>query len=66
MDYKINKNEKPAAVDQPITDCTHLIDLPPVKSVFDQKVKGNSINHPKAGIRTLTAFFHKNGLANLL
>lgn len=53
-------------VDQPITDSSHLIDLPPVKNIFDQKVKGNNVNHPKAGIRTLTVFFHKNGLSNLL
>ncbi|MGN7989645.1 hypothetical protein ACTJKC_20030 [Pedobacter sp. 22226] len=66
MDYKINKNEKSEAVNEIITDCTHLIDLPPVENVFDQKVKGNSVNHPKAGIKTLTVFFHKNGLANLL
>ncbi len=66
MDYKNNESKNPVTVDHPITDCTHLIDLPPVKSVFDQKVKGNNVNHPKAGIKNLTVFFHKNGLANLL
>ena len=65
MDFK-NESRNPVIVDQSITDSSHLIDLPAVKSIFDQKVKGNSVNHPKAGIRTLTAFFHKNGLANLL
>ncbi|WP_293309556.1 hypothetical protein [Pedobacter sp. UBA5917] len=65
MNYE-NESKNPVTVGQPITDCTHLIDLPPVKSVFDQKVKGSDVNHPKASIRTLTVFFHKNGLANLL
>ncbi|MBO9674658.1 MAG: hypothetical protein J7577_14520 [Sphingobacteriaceae bacterium] len=61
-----NESKDPLTVDLPITDCKHLIDLPPVKSIFDQKINGNSVNHPKAGIRTLTVFFHKNGLSNLL
>ncbi|QXU43223.1 hypothetical protein [Pedobacter sp. D749] len=65
MDYR-NESKNPVTVEQAITDSSHLIDLPPVKSIFDQKVKGNNVNHPKAGIRTLTAFFNKNGLANLL
>ncbi|MBB6238066.1 hypothetical protein HDC90_002694 [Pedobacter sp. AK013] len=65
MDYK-NESKNTIMVDQPITDSSHLIDLPPVKNIFDQKVKGNNVNHPKAGIRTLTVFFHKNGLSNLL
>ncbi|QNR86162.1 hypothetical protein H9N25_07055 [Pedobacter riviphilus] len=65
MDDK-NECKNAIAVDQPITDSAHLIDLLPVKSVFDQKVKGNNLNHPKAGISTLTVFFHKNGLSNLL
>lgn len=66
MDCKSNESKKPVTVDQPITDCTHLIDLPPVTSVFDQKERGNDVNHPKAGIKTLTAFLYKNGLAKLL
>ncbi|MGQ7855596.1 hypothetical protein ACUN24_15295 [Pedobacter sp. WC2501] len=65
MYYK-NERKNPVAVGQAITDSSHLIDLQPVKSIFDKKLKGNNINHPKAGIRTLTAFFHKNGLSNLL
>jgi hypothetical protein len=68
MNYKINENRnlvKPD--DSTITDCTqHLIDLAPLKSVFDDKVKSDNINHPKACIKTLTAFSNKNGLANLL
>ncbi|WP_412468509.1 hypothetical protein [Pedobacter sp. KLB.chiD] len=65
MDYK-NENKNAVMVDQPITDYTHLIDLPPVKGVLDQKVKGSHLNHPKAEFRNLTVFFHKNGLSNLL
>lgn len=49
-----------------IIDCAHLIDLPPVKNTFDQKEKGNDIIKPKAGIKILTAFYHKNGLSKLL
>lgn len=63
-DKKESKNM--AVIDQAITDYSHLIDLPPVKSFLDQKVKGNNLSHPKACIRTLSAFFHKNGLAHLL
>ncbi|WP_406826550.1 hypothetical protein [Pedobacter sp. KACC 23697] len=65
MDFK-NEIKNAVTVDQPITQYSHLSDLPPVKSVLDQKVKGNNLSHPKAGIRTLTAFFHKNGLSKLL
>ncbi|RBQ11363.1 hypothetical protein [Pedobacter miscanthi] len=65
MEYK-SESKNQATVNQPITDCTHLIDLPPVKSIFDQKVKGTEVSHPKAGIKPLTVFFHKNGLAKLL
>ncbi|GGH07247.1 MULTISPECIES: hypothetical protein [Pedobacter] len=61
-----NESKDQVAVNLPITDSRHLIDLPPVQNIFDQKVKGDSIIHPKAGIRTLTVFFNKNGLANLL
>ncbi|MEH3114842.1 hypothetical protein [Pedobacter terrae] len=61
-----SESENAVMVVQTITDYTHLIDLPPVKSVLDQKVKANNLSHPKAGIRTLSAFFHKNGLAGLL
>ncbi|MCX2574946.1 hypothetical protein [Pedobacter sandarakinus] len=49
-----------------IVDCTHLIDLPSTKQIFDQKVQGNSINNPKAKISVLTILYPKNGLANLL
>jgi len=65
MDYR-NESKNTLTVEQTITDSSHLIDLPPVKNIFDQKLKGNNVNHPKAGIRTLTAFFNKNGLSNLL
>lgn len=65
MDFK-NEIKNAVTVDQPIIQYSHLSDLPPVKSVLDQKVKGNNLSHPKAGIRTLTAFFHKNGLSKLL
>jgi len=65
MDFK-NESKTVVTVDQTITDHSHLIDLPPVNSVLDQKVKGNDLSHPKAGFRTLTAFFNKNGLSNLL
>ncbi|WP_316827061.1 hypothetical protein [Pedobacter miscanthi] len=66
MDYNINENKKQTVIEHPIADCTHLIDLPAVTTVFNHKVKENSINHPKACIKILTAFFNKNGLANLL
>ena len=67
MDYKIKENRNQVKTDDSaITDCSHLIDLAPVKSVFDDKVKGDNINHPKACIKILTAFSNKNGLANLL
>lgn len=65
MDFK-NESKNALTVDQPITDYSHLIDLEPVKSVLDQKVKGNDLSHPKAGFRILTAFSNKNGLSNLL
>jgi len=64
MDKNQSKNQ--ITVNQAITHSSALVDLPPVKSIFDQKAKGNDVNHPKAGIRTLTALFHKNGLSNLL
>ncbi|RLJ80664.1 hypothetical protein [Pedobacter alluvionis] len=64
--YYRNQGKNPVTVGQSNTESSHLIDLQPVKSIFDQKAKGNNINHPKAGIRTLTAFFNKNGLSNLL
>lgn len=67
MDYKINENRNLIKTEKfPITDCSHLIDLAPVKSVFDDKVKGDNINHPKACIKILTAFSNKNGLSSLL
>ncbi|SDG65530.1 hypothetical protein SAMN05421827_10947 [Pedobacter terrae] len=65
MNFK-NESKHAVTVNQPITDYSHLIDLAPVKSVLDQKVKGNDLSHPKAGFRTLTTFFNKNGLSNLL
>ncbi|WP_145855404.1 hypothetical protein [Pedobacter suwonensis] len=63
-----NKNESKntVAVEQTITEYTHLIDLPAVKGVLNRKIKGNNLSHPNAGIRTLSVFFHKNGLSNLL
>ncbi|QDW24527.1 hypothetical protein [Pedobacter sp. KBS0701] len=67
MDYEINENRNLVKTDDhTITDCSHLIDLAPVKNVFDGKVKGTNINHPKACIKILTTFSNKNGLANLL
>ncbi len=65
MDFK-NESKNAVTVDQPITDYMHLIDLPSIKSVLDQKVKGNNLSHPKAGFRTLTACSNKNGLSNLI
>lgn len=65
MDFK-NESKNALTVDQPITNHTHLVDLQPVKSVLDQKVKGNNLSHPKAGFRILTTFFNKNGLSSLL
>jgi len=67
MSFKINdgKNEvRPNG--KPITDCTHLIDLPPLKNIFVNKEKGNEMTHPKAGIKILTVFRYRNGLSNLL
>lgn len=67
MSFKVNENQNQGMVEcKPITDCAHLIDLPPVAHVFDHKVVGQDLEHPKAGIKVLTAFYHKNGLANLL
>jgi hypothetical protein len=66
MSLKINEDKKQVEFNKPITDCAHLIDLPVVKNVFDHKVKGNDINHPKAGIKILSVFYYKNGLSNLL
>jgi hypothetical protein len=65
MNFK-NENRNSITDDQPATHHPHLIDIPPVKSALNQKTKGNNLSHPKAGIRTLTAFFHKNGMSNLL
>jgi hypothetical protein len=66
MSLKINEGKKQVDFNKPITDCAHLIDLPPVKNVFDHKVKGNDINHAKAGIKILTVFYYRNGLSNML
>jgi hypothetical protein len=67
MSLKINEGKNQIKlVSQTITDCTHLIDLPAFKNIFNQKQKGNDVSHPKAEIKILTVFNHKNGLSNLL
>jgi len=67
MSFKINENRNQVSFDsKPITDSSHLIDQPAVKNIFDQKQKGNDVSRPKAGIKILSVFYHKNGLSNLL
>lgn len=66
MSLEISEDKKQVEFNKPITDCAHLIDLPSVKNVFDHKMKGNDISHPKAGIKTLTVFYYRNGLSNML
>ncbi|RZK21307.1 MAG: hypothetical protein EOO86_01550 [Pedobacter sp.] len=64
---KINLNEDyQLDIDNPITDCSHLIDSPSGKSVFSNKLKGAEPSNPKATIKILTVYYPKNGLANLL
>lgn len=64
---KINLNEDyQLDIDNPITDCSHLIDSPAEKTLFANKIKGTEPSNPKATIKILTAFYPKNGLANLL
>jgi len=67
MSLEINEDQNEVRFNaKAIIDCAHLIDLPPVKNTFDQKEKGKNIRSPKVGIKILTAFYHKNGLSNLL
>jgi len=67
MSLKINESQNSVNLNsQTITDCTHLIDLPPISNTFNRKEKGADVSNPKAAIRVLTAFTHKNGLSNLL
>jgi hypothetical protein len=67
MNFEINEGKNQLKVfSQTITDCTHLIDLPVAQNTFDQKQKGNDVSHPKAEIKILSVFYHKNGLSNLL
>lgn len=56
-----NEMVKPA-----ITNANHLIDLPVQEKFFNQKMKGDAVNHPKASIKILTIPYPKNGLASLL
>lgn len=67
MNSEVNGMEsREEQINNPITDCAHLIDLPPADDTFNQKMQGNPIQNPKACISVLTKFYPKNGLANLL
>lgn len=66
MDNKFEARKHQVEPEALITDCAHLIDLPPQASVFSKKITDNAVRNPKATIKILTVFNPKNGLSNLL